>query len=60
MDKRLAPKTVKQRRLKPDNVGFNNDSLNKTPNTQATESNTGIVAHTCNSVTQEAEAGGLI
>lgn len=29
-------------------------------NTQATESKTGIVAHTCNSVTQEAEAGGLL
>lgn len=36
------------------------DYFNMTPNTQATESKTGIVAHTCNSVTQEAEAGGLL
>lgn len=28
--------------------------------TQATESKTGIVVHTCNSVTQEAEAGELL
>lgn len=51
------PKTEIQRRTKnPDNTGFSNDSLSKTPDTQVTASKIGIVTHTCDPITQEAEA----